>query len=64
MKTKSDGLSSQLWVIELLEQAKSNGYLLDTEAIGKYILWFYDSDYSAEDTWYEMFEENTPDGLF
>lgn len=58
--TKSDGISNQEWILELLNEAKKFGYLLDTEASGKQILYFYNSDYSVEDAWQEIFEESEP----
>lgn len=60
MKTKSDGLPYQEWVLQLLDEVKSFGYLLDTEANGKAILDYYNNDYSAEDAWQEIFEESEP----
>jgi hypothetical protein len=58
MKTKSDGLLYQGWVLQLLDEAKKCGWLLDTEANGRQILDFYNSDYSPEDAWQEIFEES------
>lgn len=56
--TKSDGLEFSIWVIQVLQNAKNFGYNIDTERNGKALRDFYNSDYSAEDAWQEIFEES------